>query len=750
MSAFCIPKEKIVKLRGIIKSLSDKNQLDTLIKLDPKTRIAAFQKQLTKDEAVLLNKELEKAVASDKLSALSNWIRNNLDEKYRAQRIGVFGKDFKDLQAVNDFIDSRSQLLASQKMGTALSDAEVARFSELGKVLYSKVKYLDEGLINNEKGVFEFAHALQDMQKYADSLKPVSRWQAYVQNIGRVNMLASIKTPFLNIESNTIAGITEAIGRRIANWQFHGSVDKAVASQYRKSAAKLFKETGLDLSRMITIEEPVTGAGKIIGETTSRTGSKYLNAYSDFIFTKTLTVPDVAYGNFAFTDSANIVSSRLAGGDEKLATEIFKDATLLNPKTENGKLTRLEAIASARRATYTDDSWSSKFSLATRKLLNNVPGLGDILMPFVKTVANVAELGADYAGIGFVKGGKKGIMLGISKMKGEAVDRQAVVEALNDVVRAGLGMSAAYAIVSQINVDDFMGAYDPARVGIDQLSNTSYNAIKVKTPLGTKWISLDYLGPLAPSVVGMLYAKKYGKKDMSVGLGYLSGVASQYISQVPIFDPLNSFVAQAVKFDPENDKALLKVFGDTLVRSFTDTVTSRMVPGISYDFARATDTYQRDTRQKKYTLAGVNFDVLANKIAFLRKNLPIKYDALGRLMYEESPIESFLFGARIKTDKTDAVVNEIYRLRDAGQKPNVRDLRFTTASKVQELKDKVGKEKFYEIARTFGGEVAITYKDTMDSGAYQDSSDEEKKKMLDSAMEKEYKYMLLNNDISYR
>lgn len=752
MAKYCIPKENIAKLKKAFEKLGD-NQIQKLIDKSPEERIRLFKKALPEDEAYLLNREFEKSVASKRLRALGDWVKDNLDEKYRDEKlkkdITFIGKNFKDLNQVDDFINQRVDLLAEQSVGVGLTTKEIEKFTQLGKNLYETGKYLNDGLLDNEKGVFEFGKAYKAMEDFTDSLRPVSKWKAYVQNIGRVNMLASIKTPFLNIESNTISGLTEAIGRRLANWKFYGNVDKDIAKKYRQSAMKLFKETGLDLSRMITIEDTVTGAGKMIGEETSRTGNKTLNAYSDFIFNKTLTTPDVAFGNFAFTDALNIISSRLGKGNEAMSTKIFKDATLLNPRTQEGQLARLEAIASARRATYTDDSWSSKFALGTRKLLNTVPGLGDVLMPFVKTVANVAELGADYAGVGLVKGVWKGSRLGIAKMKGQAVDREATVSAFNDIVRAGLGMSAAYALVSQIEVDDFMGAYDPARVGIDQLSNTSYNALRVQTPFGEKWVSLDYLGALAPSVVGMLYAKKYGEKEMNQGLGYLGGVASQYIAQMPVFDPLNSFIGEVQKFNPENSKALLSVFGDKAVRSFTDTVVSRMIPGITYDFARATDEYQRDTRQKKYTLGKVNFDSFINKIPYLRKDLPIKYDGLGRLMHEEG-FETFLFGARVRTDKADEVVDEIYRLRNNGQKPNVRDLRFTYSTKIDELKEKVGKEKFYDVARQFGETLAVTYKKEMDKGSYKKLSDEEKKDVLNKAMEAEYKKMLNKYGVKYK
>lgn len=752
MAKYCIPKENIAKLKKAFEKLGD-NQIQKLIDKSPEERISLFKKALPEDEAYLLNREFEKSVASKRLRALGDWVKENLDEKYRdeklAKDINFIGKNFKDLEQVDDFINQRVDLLAEQSVGVGLTTKEIEKFTQLGKNLYETGKYLNDGLLDNEKGVFAFGKAYKEMEDFTDSLRPVSKWKAYVQNIGRVNMLASIKTPFLNIESNTISGLTEAIGRRLSNWKIYGNVDKELAQRYRKTAMKLFKETGLDLSRMITIEDTVTGAGKMIGEETSRTGNKTLNAYSDFIFNKTLTTPDVAFGNFAFTDALNIISSRLGKGNEAMSTKIFKDATLLNPRTQEGQLARLEAIASARRATYTDDSWSSKFALGTRKLLNTVPGLGDILMPFVKTVANVAELGADYAGVGLVKGTWKGSRLGIAKMKGQQVDKEATINAFNDIVRAGLGMSAAYALVSQIEVDDFMGAYDPARVGIDQLSNTSYNALRVQTPFGEKWVSLDYLGALAPSVVGMLYAKKYGEKEMNQGLGYLGGVASQYIAQMPVFDPLNSFIGEVQKFNPENSKALLSVFGDKAIRSFTDTIVSRMIPGIAYDMARATDEYQRDTRQKVYTLGKVNFDSFINKIPYLRKGLPVKYDGLGRLMHEEG-FETFLFGARVRTDKADEVVDEIYRLRNNGQKPNVRDLRFTYSAKVKELKEKVGKEKFYDVARQFGETLAVTYKKEMDKGSYKKLSDEEKKDVLDKAMEVEYKKMLNKYGVKYK
>lgn len=66
----------------------------------------------------------------------------------------------------------------------------------------------------------------------------------------------------------------------------------------------------------------------------------------------------------------------------------------------------------------------------------------------------------------------------------------------------------------------------------------------------------------------------------------------------------------------------------------------------------------------------------------------MKFDALGRTMYEESAFDSMMFGARVRTSRMDEIVSEIYRLRDNGQLPSVKDLRFSYSTKVDELKEK--------------------------------------------------------------
>lgn len=753
--AFCIRKEYIQKLKDSVASLSKDGQISKLTDMSSDERIDFFKKTLNTEEATLLNKEFEKSVASKKLRALGDWINKNLNEEYRKNEITALNRNFKDLDEVNAFIETKVQGLSDKKLGIALSEDEVKKFTELGKKMYEEgaklgADFIDLSTKEGYEKALGFGKAHKEMEEFSRSLMPVSAWRSFVNRIGRATMLTSIKTPFLNIESNTITGITQAIARRVSGRKFTSSVEKGVQLEYMKNANKFFKETGIDMTRMISFEDTVAGSGRITGEKVSE--GNFLKGYTDFIFNKTLSTPDVAFGSFAFSDSASLTSSRIAKGDVKKSTEIFKDSMLLNPKTDEGKVVRLQAISDARLATYTNDSWSAKFLESTRELLNKVGGLGDILLPFVKTPANVAELGADYAGLGFIKGGVKGgkILYTTLIKKGE-VDREAMQSAINDIVRSGLGMTLGVAIASQLDADDFMGAYDPQRVKIDQLSNTSYNAVKLNTPVGEKWVSVDYFGSLGSTIVGYMYAKKYGEGNRAKG--YVAGVTTQYLSALGAGEAFNSITDTISKIDPNNKADMVKIFGDELARSSGNILVSRTVPGIMYDLARATDEVQRDTRQKKFIvetpLMNINFDQFVNKVPFFRENLPVKFDALGRTMYEESTIDSMLFGARVRTSRMDEVVSEIYRLRDNGQTPTVKDLRFMYSTKVDELKKKTG-ERFYDIARKYGETIAVLYKKEMDKDSYRKLSDEEKKKRLDAIGQTEYEKTLRNNGVKYR
>lgn len=747
----CIPRDKVDKMKEVFSKLGER-QISQIVEMTTKERVTLFSRALDEESAKLFNRNFEEVLASKKLKALSDWVEQNLDKKYRDGdldgKIAFLSKNFKTLDEVDNFIETRVDVLAEQSIGLGLNNEQVAKFKELGEKFFEASKNIGNDIGRPDKVAenIEWGKTYKALQDYSESLMPRTLWKGLTQKLGKAQMLASIKTPLLNIESNTINGITEAIGRRFGSWQFRSVVDKGVAKDYMKFANKMFKETGIDFTRMISLEDTVTGAGKVTGETASNIGQKHLDAYADFVFNKLLTTPDVAFGSFAFADSLSLYASKMAKGDSRVATELFKNATQLNA-TGDARVLREMAIADARMATYTNDSVSSQLSEKLRQTLNVLPGLGDLAMPFVKTPANVAELSATYAGVGFIKGIKPAFAVGKQIMKGQEIDRELLRSAMTNFARAGIGMSVAYIMASQFEVSDFMGVYDPKRLKIDQLANSSYNAVKIKTPFGEKWVSTDYLGPLGAPFVAFMYSKKYGGAS-----GYISGATSQFLAQLPFLDAKGVFDFFGGLTNADDSQSTSKAVKG-VVTSALNTLSARLIPGIMADLSNAFDAVQRETKQKTYTLQTpfyeFEFDKFVEKIPYFRTRLPEKYDVLGRIMYEESPADSMLFGARVRTPRMDDTVKEIYRLRDSGHTPTIKDLRFMNSSKVDELEKKLGKEKFYEVAKKYGETLAIEYRKEMDTEEYRNFSDEEKKGILDSIGQDEYEMMLINNGVPY-
>ena len=126
-----------------------------------------------------------------------------------------------------------------------------------------------------------------------------------------------------------------------------------------------------------------------------------------------MALPDVAFSAAHFGDSANLAASKIAAEEglkgaaaKKRAAAIFKDATSFDPQTEEGQYVRAQGIADASYATYQNDSYYSTLALAIRSIVNRASGnvrLGDQIMPFVKTPANVIGSGIDAAGVSAIR-----------------------------------------------------------------------------------------------------------------------------------------------------------------------------------------------------------------------------------------------------------------------------------------------------------------------------------------------------------
>lgn len=737
----CIPKEISKKLLKAAKA-GEFNVLQ-LTEMSSQQRNELFSKYVDKGTAQSVNGLFEKALVSQQKTALKSWAEQ------------VFGTKAKDTPKYKNVMRTINQLdemgilnpneadsffadLVAEKIGVTISPEEAKAISEKSAKLEEIAKN-DEKTGGNEFGLpsIEYFKARKEMFDFLNSLAPSSRLKILSSTVARGNMLASIKSPLTNIIGNTAQGIQQALERRLSSTQFSGT-NADFAKKYFKYANRVFKESGYDVTRMLHIDDTQRTLGEqnlqAEGEGTVRKIGRF---YEDNIFKKLMAAPDVAFSAAHFGDSANLASTKIANeeglkGDaaKKRALDIFKDATSLNPVTEEGQYVRAQAIADASYATYQNDSYYSTLALAIRKIINTASGdvrLGDQLMPFVKTPANVIGSGIDASGVSAIramynlKGALESAKLG---------NKEPLKQVVRDFVRSGLGLSLAAIISAMFEPDDFIGEYPVTAKEQEllRLQRATPNSLRI----GDKWISLDYFGAIGAPLVGMLYARKYGNGLINTAYKYTQGVGVQILkfpSYKAVKDLLTSVgdniqsATDTKKTPEEQGKDTLRGLGVSAV----DFISSRVVPAIVYDIGKATDKYERKYDTKSPV------ERMQAKLPVVREQLPIKTDVLGKKVENEGAISTFLFGSRVKNAAQNDIITELVRLQGTGNLPSITDVE-KTSGRVKEYKAQMEAkgtpEKYEKNVQKFKDDFNKRLETLTTSFTYRRANDEKKAKMI--------------------
>ncbi len=293
--------------------------------------------------------------------------------------------------------------VVSKELKIKPSAREVKTITEKAKKIDAAQKKVGDDLGNPTKAKenVAFFEAKREMDDYLAAQNPASKLKVVTGTIGRAMMLASVKSPLLNIGSNIELGLTEFLGRRIASGQLRGT-DTALATDYWKMAQDIYQKTGYDISRMLTMSDNGIGGSRVLGDVVHSQGPGKVRragqAVEDVVFKQLMGAPDVAFSAAHFADSVNLNAMKIAKGDKVQAKIIMEDAMRLEPRTPEGELAKAQGILDAQVATWTNDTWGSFVSEGIRKILNGVSGdlrIGDYVMPFVKTPANVISTGFD-------------------------------------------------------------------------------------------------------------------------------------------------------------------------------------------------------------------------------------------------------------------------------------------------------------------------------------------------------------------
>lgn len=598
--------------------------------------------------------------------------------------------------------------------GTTVSQEEANQIiGKIGEIEKSIVNTLDE----TGNPSVQTWQKINEMNNLVESLTPSPILQIATSIVGRGMMLLSVKSPVLNVVSNTENILTEMLIRRAVNSLEGGAsfsaVDKNVEKDYLAYADDVYRASGYNVSTT----EGLDAATVTLGERRISTqGAGKFRAFArgveTGVFKYLMGYPDSRAKDFVFSDTAALEATTIAQNEglsgemlSKRATELYRDATRVAPLTEEGMLIREKAMMEANVATYTNDTWASKLALGIRETLNKVSGnarLGDQLMPFAKTPANVVALGMEYSiGAAYLIPNLTTVIRDVKAGKLSAKSRTAIKAA----VRNGLGVVLAMLIAMALDPDDYTPDYDALTMSERRLAlekNAVFNSIRI----GDKYISLDYFGPLALPLTAVLTARR---KDEVGWFGYAKGVASQMKKTPGLSELKESYdsITRAVSSDWAES---LK----NLSNSMIDFIRARTIPSIVNDLAKSIDTYERETSAGTYDKAKAS-------IPGIRESLPLKYTTTSKTPRETEPAWStVLFGARVKTTASNRVIYEIDRLYKKGAKPTITDV--TRSGKLSELSEAKQQRVRKEFAKRYYAEVYTLIR----TRAYRAKDDEQK------------------------
>jgi len=731
MADYCIPPQLADTLLKAVKKDDVIGNIEALYGMTSQERRVAFGKHVSEEAARQINGAFEKAMVSNQQTALATWAKKTFSGE--ARKKGRYKSAVEKINALSEEglltpenEDAFLEDLVRDKIGVSVTPDEAKIISEKAKRVEDLAKEVSELGIPTA----EYFQAKSELEKYLQSQIPASNLKVATSTIGRTMMLASVKSPIVNIESNTVQAILTATERRMASGQYKG-LNSEFAKKYIKENWKIYQKSGYDLSRMMSISDDKKILGEEIVHSQGEGPVRFVGRVAeDIVFKQMMGAPDVVFASVHFADSANLSSTVIAKSEglsgkqaQERALAIFKDAIQINPKTIEGEMVRSQAIADAQYATYTNKSKYSDAALKIRGVINTLSGdlrIGDQIMPFVKTPANVIGAGIDFSGAGLPA---QIYLLPRALIQARNGEKEALKRSVKTLVRSGLGLTFAFLLSRMFKPDDFIGNYPVSQKEqkLLELKNATTNSVRI----GSKWVSLDYFGPISAPLVGMLYAKKYGHTPTEKVIKYYQGVVTQ-MQKIPgvkdfadIYKDITDFTNEAKTGQKE-----LTTAATNAVLSY---IRSRTVPAILNDVAKASDRSERVMDVKTDPLARIK-----GSIPGLRQTLPEKTTVFGDVISSEDALSTVLFGSRVKTANENKLIQELVRLEGEGQLPSITDVE-KTSSRVKGLKEQISEAKYTGAMKYYRRELKTRVERIVRSGKYRAMDDEEKK----NAIEKE-------------
>lgn len=596
---------KLVNSEGPATALSNTVALELVGRLQNEAaalRVTDLAKsnKLFQDAVDIVEKTAKKATTQGQaIQALSMWSKMTPE--------GILLHTQKTIDKANDLLPKgKPKITLSPEKAGKLTD-EITRINKMAE---------------GEDKIVDTAVLLKDIQDIIPA--SVAKKLATLQTVFQ---LLNPKTAIRNLIGNAGFAVTENVsgvfastldkiipGKKVLGYPSLKVQAKGFADGVREGYRDAMK--GIDTSGIGSkFEIPVVGAFKKEDGTLSKVGAaleKTLNV--------TLKVPDRAFFKAAYDDS--LARQMKAVGVEKPTEEMLE-----------------VAVYDGMYRTFQDENVTTKLFKGLKKSLNYIGssggefGLGDFILKYPKTPANLLNRGLAYTPAGFFKTVYELARPLIGK---GSISRKNALESFS---RAFVGTAGLFGVgatlfdmglistgrnkdndVADLKNNIGLGEYKINSSGLKRFVLSGGDPESTKLQVGDKMVTYDWVQPMAvPVVMGANFAKNKGDAT-----SYLSqtieaiGAGSDTLSEQPLIKNLT----QAFKSGKPSDFAI--AIGQGIPQSFVPTVVNQV--------RQLMDSQKRELYDPSPLTYSLN--LAKNRIPFLSSTLPAKLSSFG----EEVPM----------------------------------------------------------------------------------------------------------------
>lgn len=500
---------------------------------------------------------------------------------------------------------------------------------------------------NMEDG-YEKKVKIAEIQKIVSDKIPPTLGQS-VKSWMRISMLFNPKTQVRNITGNAVI-----LPVNIGSDFISSGIDKVIS-----------KKTGVRTTGNINLKNYTKGFGKGLYE-----------SYNDF--RKGINTRNIEGNRFEVSEGKNfknkgigkslnrvdsLLSFMLDAGDrgfyEATFTNSINNQLVLNNTTEVTQEMIDIATNEALQRTWQDNNKYTEAVLKVRNILNyaNVKGygLGDILIPFAKTPANLTKAIVDYSPAGLAKT----LTLDARTFKNSLKNGQFTPQMQHKFVQnLGKGMAGSFLYVL---------GYALAKAGIasgeadddKDVKNFMKNSLGISSysiKIGDKTFTYDWAQPVATPLAIMTNYVKYSEENPDANI-IEKGIKSLNIGTEQLLE--QSFM--------ESLNTVLNGNGATL-ENLTQSVLelpARAIPTFSKQIADMVDGTQRTSFEYDKPLKSAVNSVIA-KIPISSKTLPVSRDTFGNEIKKyggENNLWNVMFNpANVNKGELSKAGEEVYRL----------------------------------------------------------------------------------------